>query len=67
MGRLDNRRALVTGGADGIGLGIARRFAHEGAHVVIADIDGAAAEAAAADLREAGHLSLIHISEPTRH
>jgi NAD(P)-dependent dehydrogenase (short-subunit alcohol dehydrogenase family) len=55
MGRLDNRRALVTGGADGIGLGIARRFAHEGAHVVIADIDGAAAEAAAADLRAAGH------------
>lgn len=54
MGRLDNRRALITGAADGIGLGIARRFAAEGATVVIADIDGTAAQAAAADLRAAG-------------
>ncbi len=39
MGRLDDRVAVVTGGGDGIGAGIARRFATEGARVVIAELD----------------------------
>ena len=43
MGRLDGRRALVTGGAKGIGAAIATAFAREGASVVIADIDHEAA------------------------
>ncbi|WP_147915394.1 SDR family NAD(P)-dependent oxidoreductase [Ruania zhangjianzhongii] len=38
---LDNKVALVTGGAGGIGAAIARRFASGGAHVVVADIDPA--------------------------
>lgn len=42
MGRLDDRVAVVTGGASGIGEGIAVRFSEEGAHVVVADIDTAA-------------------------
>lgn len=37
--RLAGRRALVTGGGDGIGRGIALRFAREGASVIVADID----------------------------
>ncbi len=47
--RLVGRVAVVTGGASGIGLATAVRFAAEGAHVVVADVDpisgGAAADA----------------------
>lgn len=50
--------ALVTGGASGIGQGIARALAGEGAHLVIADIDGDKAEAAAKDLESRGARSL---------
>jgi glucose 1-dehydrogenase len=45
--RLENKVAIVTGGAHGIGLAIARRYAAEGARVVIADVDAAAGQAAA--------------------
>jgi NAD(P)-dependent dehydrogenase (short-subunit alcohol dehydrogenase family) len=39
FGRLDGRRAFVSGGAQGIGAAIVRSFAGAGAHVVIGDID----------------------------
>ena len=40
--RLADKVAIVTGGAHGIGLAIARRYVAEGARVVIADVDAAA-------------------------
>src|SRR5260370_7981662 len=48
--QLENKVAIVTGGARGIGLAIAKRYVAEGAKVVIADIDAAAGEAAAGSL-----------------
>ncbi|MFY9442846.1 MAG: SDR family NAD(P)-dependent oxidoreductase, partial [Bacillota bacterium] len=44
---ISGKNAIVTGGAMGIGFGIAKRFVWAGANVVIADIDAKAAEAAA--------------------
>ncbi|MCX2952648.1 MULTISPECIES: 3-oxoacyl-ACP reductase [Lentzea] len=45
--RLEGRVAVVTGGGSGIGLATARRFASEGAKVVVADLDPATGKAAA--------------------
>ena len=53
MQRLTDRVAIVTGAARGIGIGIARVLGSEGARVVLADLDGDAAEAAAAALSAA--------------
>ncbi len=50
MGLLDGRCAVVTGGAQGIGLAIATRYVAEGARVVLGDLDPSATEAAAAGL-----------------
>lgn len=50
MQRLEGRVAVVTGGASGIGLATARRFAREGARVVVADVDETAGKTAADDL-----------------
>jgi glucose 1-dehydrogenase len=48
--KLKDKVAIVTGGAHGIGLAIARRYVAEGARVAIADVDAAAGEAAAGAL-----------------
>ncbi|MDQ1714499.1 MAG: hypothetical protein QOC60_444, partial [Frankiaceae bacterium] len=45
--RLVDRVAVITGGGSGIGLATARRFAAEGAKVVVADVDATSGQAAA--------------------
>ena len=56
--RLDNRHALVTGGASGIGEATVRELASAGAFVWVADINFAAAESLAASLPAAQALAL---------
>src|SRR5215467_2465709 len=50
---LENKIALITGGASGIGAATSRELARAGAHVIVADINLAAAEALAAELPNA--------------
>ena len=46
----NNRTALVTGGAQGFGLDIAKRFLNSGAKVIIWDVDSKMIEKATKDL-----------------
>ncbi|MEM7409999.1 MAG: SDR family oxidoreductase [Myxococcota bacterium] len=54
MEHFEGKVAVITGGARGIGLGIARAFAAEGMRVLLGDIDAATVEAAADELRQGG-------------
>ena len=54
MGRIEGKIAVVTGGGDGIGRAIGRRFAAEGANVLVAEINEANGQAASDELIAGG-------------
>lgn len=56
--RLQDRVVIVTGGGKGIGLRYVRGFAAEGAAIVVAEIDEAAAESAATEVRASGRKAI---------
>ncbi len=60
MKRLENKTAIVTGGASGIGLAISRRFAMEGAQVHLLDLKQEEAADAAAQIRSEGGQATAH-------
>ena len=55
MGRLSEKVAIVTGGANGIGKAIAARYAQEGAKIVIADFNAEALNDTVENFKNAGH------------
>lgn len=65
-GRLAGRAALITGAADGIGHGIARRFAREGAAVLVVDFDADQGRAVAEELRAMGARAAFYHCDVTQ-
>lgn len=67
MGRLQDKIAIVTGAARGIGKAIALRFVQEGATVILADIDPDAAQATASEIDPTGsqsNVAVLDVADP---
>src|SRR5262245_52386801 len=65
MRGLKDRTVIVTGGANGIGAAIARRLAEEGCAVGILDLDAAAGEKVAGEIKAAGGRASLHAVDIT--
>jgi 3-oxoacyl-[acyl-carrier protein] reductase len=61
--RLSGKTAIITGGASGFGAGIARKFAEEGARVMVADINLEGAKALAGELGNAALAQQVDVSD----
>jgi NAD(P)-dependent dehydrogenase (short-subunit alcohol dehydrogenase family) len=64
VGLASDRRAVVTGGASGIGLAVARRLVEEGARVALLDVDREKLDAAAQELGDAAITTLADVRVP---
>jgi 3-oxoacyl-[acyl-carrier protein] reductase len=64
--RLKNKVAIVTGAGSGFGEAIARRFAEEGARVVVNDIAGDAAQRVANDIAARGGEASVHVADVSK-
>ena len=65
MGRLDNKVAIVTGSAEGIGKATAILFAKEGAKVVVADINETKGKAVVDEIQQAGGDAIFFLLDVT--
>ncbi len=63
-GRLSGKLAVVTGGAQGFGFGLAQEMVKEGATVLIADMNEEQGKKAVAELGERAHFAFVNIAEP---
>jgi 3-oxoacyl-[acyl-carrier protein] reductase len=64
--RLKDKVTIITGAGHGIGRAYARRFAEEGAKVVIAEIDAPAGDAVAAEIKAAGRSAWARATDVTK-
>jgi NAD(P)-dependent dehydrogenase (short-subunit alcohol dehydrogenase family) len=66
MGRLDTRVAVITGAGDGIGAAIARRYAEEGARVLIAELNEERGKATADELASSTGAEVLFVRTDVR-
>lgn len=65
MGRLESKTAIVTGGGGGFGEGIAKMYAENGAKVVVADINGGAAQRVAGEIGDSAAAVTANVASQT--